>query len=366
MVVALLDQGVTKYRQRQQTSPFGVPESILARLAVELGPTDDPVSIILHKFPDVDAVACALAARLLLPQAEIYQGDGKFDGIQMRLPRTSQGLMMHPVTSLSQQGRIFLFDASCTEQKNVGALGIIPDIVLDTHEGDLEPNGSKLSYISHDHTATSSMMVALLVSMHRLESPFWFRTEVSQVLAWLALGIYTDTGELRNASRYDRAAYRFSRRFGDEQVFADFESSPFQNAVERVLEGAALDVEQHGEVLVSFVGDISAQARDALGAAADRLLPNRKAVLLGARLGSSLVISARVSSKAAAAPSARSAQVANPTRSMSIHTLMGGMPEKTWSAHTSGLVAGGRVETSDPWNTFRAVKSHALSAAGAS
>lgn len=364
MVVALSDRGVTKHRH--QTSTFGVPESILARLAEELAPTEDRVSILLHKFPDVDAVACALAAQLLLPHAEIYQGDGKFDGIQMRLPKTSQGLMMHPITSLSQQGRIFLFDASNTNQRNVGALGILPDIVLDTHEGDLEPNGTKLSYISHDHTATSSMMVALLVSMQRSESQFWFQNNVAKVLAWLALGIYTDTGELRNASTYDRAAYRFSRRFGDEQVFADFESSPFQSAVESVLQGAAADVEQHGEqhgeVLVSFVGDISAQARDALGAAADRLLPNRRAVLLGARLGSSLVISARVSSEASATL-ARASTL--PARSMNIHTLMGGMPDKTWSAHTSGLVAGGRVETSDPWSAFRAVKSHALSIASA-
>jgi len=188
---------------------------------------------------------------------------------------------VRPISELHERepGRpLFLLDASRISQANVGGpKDVIPDVVIDTHMGDLPPV-NRVALLSHEHVATGSIVLEYLRHIHGDD---WFddgapRRQSATGLRW---GIYTDSGEDNYATPKDRKALDYLEARSDSALWGNLLDTPFFLRVDRLFEkGKRLYVVRQGCFAVNFEHDDLANCRDYLGAVADRLLQHLNGV----------------------------------------------------------------------------------------
>jgi nanoRNase/pAp phosphatase (c-di-AMP/oligoRNAs hydrolase) len=227
------------------------------------------VAIVTQDNPDPDAIASALALKLIVTtlgkKADIIYS-GEIGHEENKALINLLGIEMSPFShseDLKNYSKIALIESSIPGQNNHLDPKFIPDIIIDHHQVDMRKVKGDYIDIRPDLGATSTMMTEYLVQMG---------VEIDQELATVLLyGIKTDTQDFtRGATPPDLSAVALLYPKADHDLLRKIESPLMSAETLDVLGEAIHNRNIKGSYLLSNVGFI--RDRDTLPQAADYLL----------------------------------------------------------------------------------------------
>jgi nanoRNase/pAp phosphatase (c-di-AMP/oligoRNAs hydrolase) len=239
---------------------------------------DERHIVVLHDYPDPDAISCAFAHQMLSAGFDIEVDivyDGRISHQQNVALVKLMGIELTPydesVNVKQYDGAVFVDNQGANASLITQALmdaGVPILVVVDHHEAQegLSPEFSEVRRAGSVATIYAGYLKDGLVQMERS------RREHVMVATSLMHGIITDTNGLVRASAEDLTAAAFLSRFRDadllEQIMSQARSKQTMEVIRQAL-GSRLIVESFS---LAGIGYLRAEDRDAIPQAADFLL----------------------------------------------------------------------------------------------
>jgi nanoRNase/pAp phosphatase (c-di-AMP/oligoRNAs hydrolase) len=237
------------------------------------------VNVIIHNFPDPDAISSALGIMTLIKHLGFKFGDIYYTGeISHPQNRTLVSLLNIQMIDYNENPFTNGSDAILIDTNNVGEESnqayIKPEnvniiAVIDHHKGK-HPKNAKV-----DYRQTGSC--ASIVWDYLNQSNFDFNDENAHILATaLITGIFTDTNSLMsdNISELDFQAYQDLLKYADNQKLRSIMNYPLPTYLFELRQKAFQEENQMNveSTIVCGIGIIKPAKRDALPIIADELL----------------------------------------------------------------------------------------------
>lgn len=240
---------------------------------------DKETHVIIHNFPDPDAISSAMGVIQLIKTLGFKAGNIYYTG-EVSHPQTKSMVTLLNANLVDYTKEPFDggIDAILVDTNNVGEgsnqTQIEPDIVnvvavIDHHKGK-HPKGAK---VDSRHVGSS----ASIIWEYLEKANFDFGTEDGKILATaLVAGIFTDTNSLMsdNISSLDFEAYQSLLTKVDKQKLKSIMNYPLPSYLFELRQRAFLKENQIIEesAIVAGIGIINPSKRDALPIIADELL----------------------------------------------------------------------------------------------
>lgn len=234
--------------------------------------------IVLHNFPDPDAIACAYAHQLISKQFDIktdiiYTGGISHQQNQALVKWLGVDFLVYQEgMNLGQyQAAIFLDNQGATVEEVVTALeaGDVPTLlVVDHHKPHTRLTAECTVIIETGSTAT---IYALLLDKGLMELD---KSNKEHVLMATALmhGILTDTGGFIHAAAQDFQAASILSHYRDSDLLNQIMSQERNKHVMEVIHNALENRETVESFSIAGIGYVRAENRDVIPQAADFLL----------------------------------------------------------------------------------------------
>jgi nanoRNase/pAp phosphatase (c-di-AMP/oligoRNAs hydrolase) len=235
--------------------------------------------VLVHNFPDPDAIASAMGIIQLIKHLGFKAGGIYYTG-EISHPQNKSMVTLLDANLINYEDQpfevssnIILVDTNNvgeeSNQKTVSANNVNILAVIDHHKGK-HPKGSKIDYRAVG--ATSSIIWEYL---HKYN--FDFNTDEGKILSTaLIVGIFTDTNSLMsdNISSLDFSAYQFLLLKVDKQKLKSIMNYPLPSYLFELRQKAFLKENQTTmeSVIVAGLGIINSLKRDALPIIADELV----------------------------------------------------------------------------------------------
>lgn len=234
--------------------------------------------VVLHDYPDPDAISSAFAHRLIsagynievdiLYSGKISHGQNvalvKLLGIDLIPYKNSLDLKQY-------QGAVFIDHQGMNANGIIKALetaGVPVLIVVDHHE---PQEGVKAAFIDIQKTGSTATIYARYLKHGALKLQKGQKEHVAMATA-LIHGILTDTGGFIRADQEDFLSAAFLSQFGDpnllEQIMDQARSKQVMDVIRRALENRTV-IENHS---IAGIGYLRSEDRDAIPQAADFLV----------------------------------------------------------------------------------------------
>ena len=242
-------------------------ENQLALLLKAVGDADR-LLILPHNNPDPDAIASALALRLLLAEKLEIESDIIYQGIIGRAENRALvrylGYPLQPITMIDAS--LALPVALVDTQPNAGNITLPPRsrlvIVLDHHDRQAEPSFTGHIDIRPELGATSTILVEYLQAADLEPDP--------PLATALFYGLKTNTlGLGRNVDAADTAAYFYLQNRLDVEALAQIEHAQVPASYFKGFDAALRAAQIYDEVVISYLGimeypDLTAEIADLL------------------------------------------------------------------------------------------------------
>lgn len=235
-------------------------------------------AIVLQDYPDPDAIACALAHRLIAEKYDIECDilySGKISHPQNLAMVRLLDLKLDPYTDdmdlSGYQGSVFVDNQGTTSEMLVNALQkqSVPVVAVVDHHEPQDLLSSEFTDIRETGSASTIYCGYLEGGLVKLEQSQPAHVTVATALM---LGLVTDTDNLIKATSEDFAAARFISQFSDQEllqkVLAQARPRYTMEAIHKALEDRVL-VEGFS---IAGIGYLRAEDRDAIPQAADFLM----------------------------------------------------------------------------------------------
>lgn len=234
--------------------------------------------IVLHTFPDPDAISCAFAHRLISKQFEIETDvicTGEISHQQnlalVKLLKMEL-LVYDDAMDLGQyQAAVFLDHQGATVEEVVAALeqAKVPTLlVIDHHKQNdrLSPEFSEIIEVGSTATIYACLLEKGLFELERADK--------EHVLMATALmhGILTDTSGFIQAGEEDFRAAAFLSRYRDADILSQIMSQERTKRVMEIIRSALENRETVANFSVAGIGYVRGEDRDVIPQAADFLL----------------------------------------------------------------------------------------------
>ncbi|MEM3342382.1 MAG: DHH family phosphoesterase [Thermoplasmata archaeon] len=238
------------------------------------------VGIFTHDNPDPDALASAMAlqhvCRVRNVNSKIYYS-GR---ISHRQNKMMVKLLNLELTHLSKDedvlkvintlSKIALVDVAVPGANNILPNNIVPNIIIDHHSTSKELIvGAEFVDINPNVGSTCSILTQYL--------KFLNIPVTKELASALIFGQRTDTaGFTRKISTIDMQVAAFLNSLSDKDILNTFETPPMPSVVMNIYGKAIINREIKNDVVISCVGRLSEEYRDALPQAAEFLLNEEK------------------------------------------------------------------------------------------
>lgn len=259
-------------------------EEIRVRSPVEIGEVleahrGERHIVVLHDFPDPDAISAAFAYQLISAQFDIqvdivYGGEiSHQQNIALVRLLGIEPTPYNPDMKLEQYaGAVFLDNQGTAVSEDIlhalEAAGVPPLIVIDHHERQerLQPEFSDIRRVGSTATLYAEYLEHGLVDMTKS------RKEHVIVATALMHGLMTDTGNFIRAKPEDFHAASFLSQFRDADLLAQIMSQARSKQSMEIIRRALGNREIVESFSISGIGHLRVEDRDAIPAAADFLL----------------------------------------------------------------------------------------------
>ena len=237
------------------------------------------IHIVIHNYPDPDAISSAMGVLQLLKVLKLKPGKIYYSG-EISHPQNKSmvtllniDLTSYEEDTFKQGSKVILVDTNCvgpdSNQPIIDERDVDVADVFDHHKG-RHPNEAKVDCRYTGSTAT-------LVWEYLQASSYSFDTEEGKILATaLITGIVTDTNHLMsdNITDLDFEAYKELLKSVDKQKLVSIMEYPLPPYLFDLRQKAFLDENKKTEqsTIVSGIGIISQSKRDALPIIADEFL----------------------------------------------------------------------------------------------
>jgi len=245
----------------------------------EILSADKETHVVVHNFPDPDAISSAMGIVQLIkhlgfkPGNIYYTGEISHPQNKSMVTLLNANLLCYEDDPFEDGSEVILVDTNnigeesnqmLIDPKNVKILAVI-----DHHKGK-HPKGAKIDY----RPVGSS---AAIVWEYLKKAKFDFDSEEGKILSTaLVTGIFTDTQSLMsdNISNLDFEAYQFLLHKVDKQKLKSIMNFPLPTYLFELRQRAFLKENQRVDesVIIAGIGIINASKRDALPIIADELL----------------------------------------------------------------------------------------------
>jgi nanoRNase/pAp phosphatase (c-di-AMP/oligoRNAs hydrolase) len=231
---------------------------------------------------DPDALGSAFLMKHLLDSAtdyiaEIFYG-GSISHPQNRAIANKYDLKnrMRPISEIGEAlatRKVVLVDSCLAKDGRLPRdVEFNPVIIVDHHRGcDVPATDDNFIWIE-DIGSASTLMIELAGACWGDEKFKAFCEEHKWLATMLALGIYTDTGELTSATTRDRKAHEFVCEFLSENDLRQLINYPLPDSHYKHLHKALGNVEEKGPYLIAGVGYMDPKDGDDLSTIADFFL----------------------------------------------------------------------------------------------
>jgi nanoRNase/pAp phosphatase (c-di-AMP/oligoRNAs hydrolase) len=184
---------------------------------------------------------------------------------------------MRPITEidaefLSKRKHVLVDSCLSKDGRLPRDLEINPVIVVDHHRGCDVPSTDDNFIWIEDIGSASTMMIELAQACWEDGIVDAFYDEHKWLATMLALGIYTDTGELTSATSRDRKAHEFVCEYLHESDLRQLINYPLPDSHYKHLAKALANVEEKGPYLIAGVGYMDPKDGDDLSTIADFFL----------------------------------------------------------------------------------------------
>jgi len=227
------------------------------------------IAIIVHNGPDPDAIASAVSLKKIIEkqghEADVIYG-GEIGHEENRALVNLLGIEMVHVDmfeSMKGYSRVALVDTAIPGQNNVLDEEIVPDIVVDHHQVNMDEVKGEFVDIRPDYGATSTIFIDYFEHLGEA---------VDVGLATILLhALKTDTQDFtRNTTSHDLKAASLLYPIADHELLTKIETPAMSSGTLDVLGEAIRNRKVKGSCLLSNVGFVT--DRDTLPQAADYLL----------------------------------------------------------------------------------------------
>lgn len=235
-------------------------------------------AIILHAFPDPDAIASAYAHRLISAHYDIETAifySGKISHAQNTALVKLLGVELHRDDEIQELGTyqraVFVDNQGTTSEPLVKALeaaGIPAFMVIDHHEPQerLKPEFSDIRRVGATSTIYADYLERGLVEMDKSQ-----RDHVAAATA-LMHGLITDTGGFTRANAEDFHAAGYLSQYRDSDLLGQITSQSRSKQTMEVIRRALADRLTVESFSIAGIGYLRAEDRDAIPQAADFLV----------------------------------------------------------------------------------------------
>ncbi len=234
---------------------------------------DKGIAIFLQDNPDPDAIASGMALKRIVAQydikAKIYYGGNighQQNKALVNLLNTELFQLHTPAEAMDivrSAGKVALVEASLPSVNNILPEDVVPDIIFDHHQTDLDLVKGHFVDIRTRIGANSTIMTSYIQQLGLPLDP--------PLATALIYGIKSDTnGFTRNTTTADLEAVAFLSPAVDVNLLHQIETPPRSPETIDIIGRAIRNREIRGSYLVSFVEFIN--DRDALPQAADLML----------------------------------------------------------------------------------------------
>lgn len=237
------------------------------------GAGNNGIAIFLQDNPDPDAIASGMTLKRIVEnygiKAELYYGGNighQQNKALVNLLNVKLRQLQTPAEAINivrSSGKVALIEASLPSKNNILPADVVPDIIFDHHQIDLNLVKGHFIDIRTKIGANSTILTSYI---QQLELP------IDSLLATaLIYGIKSDTsGFTRNTTSADWQAIAFLSPIVDMNILHQIDTPPRSLETIDIIGRAIRNREIKGSYLVSFVEFIN--DRDALPQAADLLL----------------------------------------------------------------------------------------------
>src|SRR5687768_6463195 len=225
------------------------------------------VPILIHRDPDPDALASALAIRMLLRRPATETPIVTLDEITRPENRRMAELLDIQVTQVTDEELEGFERVICTDMqpRNIKPEDYARVAVIDHHpvEGNHEP-----AYV--DIRPRYGATATILTEYLRAVDARWVSKRLATALLY---GIKTDTGNLaRGVSAADVEAYTFLLDQADDTLLRQIERRAYSEETARAFGKAVATATLHGDLAVAFLGCMTVDESHMLADVADFLL----------------------------------------------------------------------------------------------
>ena len=274
----------TKRTQRQKPQKAGkLPFSVEVLTAFEnlinsLSEETNHVAIFVHDTPDPDALSSAYGMSYLLKQwgfnCDIFY-DGYISHPQNKAMMNSFEFSLQKVDHFEEENYNLkiIVDTSSTGKKNLRNVNFTPDIIIDHHSDQADPD---CPIILKSKVGSTATLITLLLDYYDLfsdeDDP---AQEEIDVATALMIGLKTDTKDFTmNVSDYDKEAFPILIKRQDNQKVRNITNYPIPEELFRAKAFAYYNGNNYrnGSIVVAGTGFIKEEHKDFNAIIADELI----------------------------------------------------------------------------------------------